>query len=151
MMRVLVVEADHDVRAYLVLLLKAMGHGAAGVVGVKALSRRLSRRAPDFVLCDANLPDGDGIAACRRIKRLRQDLQIVIMAWDQSGAVRARRAALGPVLIKPFSPPELMNALTITMLSRLNTRVALAVADLKAQNEQVRIQVGNSVVGLRDS
>lgn len=150
MMRVLVAEGDHDVRAYLVLLLRAMGHKAAGVVSLDALSRRMARRAPDAVLCDANLPRGDVIAACRQFKLLSRDLQIVIMAWDASRTARARRAALGPVLIKPFSPPELKNALTITMLSHLNTRLALVVADLKTQNAQIRAQVVNSVSVARE-
>ena len=101
-------------------------------------SDREARRAPDAVLCDANLPDGDGIEACRRLKLLRPDLTIVIMAWDRSGTDRARRAALGPVLLKPFSPPELKNALTLTMLSLFNTRLSRAISDLKTQNGQIR-------------
>ncbi|MDD5302244.1 MAG: response regulator [Elusimicrobia bacterium] len=141
MMRVLVAESDRDVRGYLVLLLTAMGHGAAGVGSVEALSRRVARRAPDAVLCDASLPDGEGIEACRRLKLLRPALTIVIMAWDPSWTARARRAALGPVLLKPFSPTELRDALTFVLFSLLKTTLSRAVSDLKRQNGQIRAQI----------
>lgn len=141
MMRVLVVESDREVRGYLILLLGAMGHAAAGVGSLEALSRRAARRAPDAVLCDANLPDGDGIEACRRLKLLRPDLTIVIMAWDPLWTARARRAALGPVLLMPFSPTELRDALTLVLFSLLKTTLSRAVSDLKTQNGQIRVQI----------
>lgn len=140
-MRVLVVESDPEVRGYLVLLLGALGHAAAGVGSLETLSRRAARRAPDAVLCDANLPDGDGIEACRRLKLLRPGLTIVIMAWDPLWTARARSAALGPVLLKPFSPTELRDALTLVLFSLLKTTLARAVSDLRTQNDQILAQI----------
>ena len=144
MMRVLVTEGDWHVRAYLVWLLNTMGHGASGVGGLEAMSRRVARRAPDAVLCDANPSDGDGIEACRRLKCLWPDLPVVIMAWDPSWLARARGAALGPVLLKPFSPPELRDALTLVMFSHLRTTLARAVFDLNTQNDHSRAQIEKS-------
>lgn len=134
MMRVLVADGDPDLRAYLVLLLQAMGHGASAVGGARALSRRAARRAPDAVLCDADLPDGDGIEAGRSLKRLSPGLTIVMMAGNRFSFLRARHAAVGPVLLKPFGPNELMNVLTRSMLSRLQTTLSRAIQNLKAQN-----------------
>lgn len=135
-MRVLVAEGDGHVRTYLVRLLNTMGHTASGVGNLEALSRRAARRTPEAVLCDANPPDGDGIETCRRLKLLHPHLSVVLMAWDPSWVARARDAALGPILLKPFSPPELRDALTLVMLSSLRTTLARAIFNLKAQNEQ---------------
>ncbi|MEQ1920477.1 MAG: response regulator, partial [Elusimicrobiota bacterium] len=111
---------------------------ASGVGNAAALSRRAARRAPDAVLCDAILPDGDGIEVCRRLKILRPALTVMIMAWDSESGVRARQAALGPVLIKPFSPEELRDALTLGLFSRLKITLSRAVTDLKTQNAEIR-------------
>ena len=143
MTKVLVAESDEVVRGYLVPLLKSLGHGAAGVGGAAALSRRAARRAPDAVLCDANLPDGDGIEACRRLKLLRPSMTVMIMAWDPASAERARHAALGPVLTKPFSPTELRDALTLGLFSHLKTTLKRAVTDLKTQNDEIRALIGD--------
>lgn len=140
-LQVLVMESDPGVRGYLVLLLRAMGCRVTAVGGLEALSRRVTRRAPDAVLCDANPPDGDGIEVCRRLKLLRPGLQIVIMAWEPLWVARARRVALGPVLLKPFGPPELRDVLTHVMFSRLKTALTCAVFDLKTQNELARTQI----------
>lgn len=137
-------ESDQDVRGYLVMLLGAMGHSASGVGSIGALSHRVNRRMPDAVLCDARLPDGDGIEACRRLKLLRPAPTIVIMAWDPVWAASARQAALGPVLLKPFSPTELRDAFTFVLFSLLKATLARAVSDLRKQNDELRIRVEDS-------
>lgn len=143
-MRVLVAEGDRDVRWYLVFLLKAMGHSAAGVCTLDSLTRRVARRKKGAVLCDAILPDGDGIEACRHIRLLQPDILVFIMAWDLALVARARQAALGPVLLKPFSPSELMNALTLGMFSQSQAVLSRIVSDLRTQNDQVRVLLQDS-------
>lgn len=144
-----VAEGDRYVRVYLVWLLKAMGHEASGVGGLEALSRRVARRVPDAVLCDASPPDGDGIEACLRLRLLLPGLPILIMAWDEARIARARRAALGPVLRKPFSPAELRDALTLGMFSLLRTTLMRAISDLKEHNVRIRAQIGDPGGGKR--
>ena len=72
---------------------------------------------------------------------LQPDLPVMIMAWDPSLIALARSAALGPVLLKPFSPQELRDALTGVMFTRLKTTLSRAISDLSVQNALAGAQI----------
>lgn len=56
----------------------------AGVGAALALARR---EQPDVVLMDFSLPDGDGMAATREIKRWREDTKVVMLTGFGEAAV----------------------------------------------------------------
>jgi DNA-binding response OmpR family regulator len=91
---VLLVEDDSRVRRVLRLALEDEGYvvneaadGAAA--GLKALSR-----SPDVVLLDLMLPDSDGFAVCRSIRRVSDVPVIIITARVDSHDVVAGLAAM---------------------------------------------------------
>lgn len=110
-MRILLAEGDPLLRRFIQRALQVLGHEVAAVEGARALSRE-SFEALDLVLCAARLPDADGIDVCRWFKSSRPSLRILFLAGDPDAAERAREAALGRVLTKPFRFHELAQALS---------------------------------------
>src|SRR5215469_1329668 len=71
-------------------------------------SEALARVAPDVVLLDLELPDGDGIAVCRKLSE-RQDVAIIVITayGEESDRVTALDAGADDYLVKPFGLAEL--------------------------------------------
>ena len=80
-MRVLIVD-DHEVlSASLALVLDDQpGLKVVGSAGTLAQARQLlATTAPDVVLLDHRLPDGDGVAAIRELRTIRPSVEIVVL------------------------------------------------------------------------
>lgn len=110
---VLVVDDDDAIRCLVSDALRREGfrvleaeNGRVGVEHVRAAARPFS-----LVLMDHNMPEMDGLAACRLIHRCSPQTPIVMMSTDslssQVGAAGARA-----FLPKPFILDELINCVT---------------------------------------
>ncbi|MGW0787737.1 response regulator transcription factor [Streptomyces sp. NPDC002911] len=95
--RILLVE-DHDMVAEAICLalerspdLQIVGR-AASVASALAATRR---HAPDVVLMDRRLPDGDAVSAIADLLVLVPDVRVLILAGEGSGSVAARVADTG--------------------------------------------------------
>jgi DNA-binding NarL/FixJ family response regulator len=96
MIRVLIVD-DHDVLGS--SLAHALGHEddivAVGVAGTLARARELiTTTAPDVLLLDHRLPDGNGVDAIGTLRELRPSMQIVVLTASPAeqvmlGAIQA--------------------------------------------------------------
>lgn len=88
--------------------------------GIEALRARSARDAieryraarPDIVLLDAELPDLDGITACRLLRSDQGDASTPVLiwsteAWSRSARVEALRAGAWGVLAMPLDAEEL--------------------------------------------
>lgn len=89
--------------------LRTVGAAASAATGV-AMSREL---APDVVIMDYNLPDGDGLAAASRILSEAPHVRIVMIAGDPAPEALRRAAAMGvcAFLPKNGSLAAMLNAL----------------------------------------
>ncbi len=112
-MRILVVEDDDRVAAALAERLRRHGAVVTRVArGADAIAHLEHGSAPlptDLVLLDLGLPDLDGLAVCRRIRRLSD---VPIIAVTARGEERDRIAGLrigaDDYVVKPYSTAELM-------------------------------------------
>jgi DNA-binding response OmpR family regulator len=106
---ILVVEDDDAIASGLVRVLESQGF----------LVRRLARGGPaaaaagadiGLVVLDLGLPDVDGIDVCRRLRRLRPELAILILtARDHElDVVTGLDAGADDYLVKPFRLSELL-------------------------------------------
>src|SRR5215469_15130019 len=103
--RVLIVEDDLGIATQLV---RGLARGGYRVEHVTMGSEALARVAPDVVLLDLELPDGDGIAVCRKLSE-RQDVAIIVITayGEESDRVTALDAGADDYLVKPFGLAEL--------------------------------------------
>ncbi len=68
-LHILVAEDDHDSRAQLVLLLKAEGHHVTEATDGKEAVRLFKETSPDLIFMDIIMPNLDGYAAAKEIKK----------------------------------------------------------------------------------
>ncbi|MEO3788502.1 response regulator transcription factor [Actinocorallia sp. B10E7] len=114
MTQVLIADDDHLMRAGLVELLtvdpdiEIVGQAATGREAV-AQARRL---APDVVLMDVRMPDLDGIAATRELRREAPDAKVLILTtFEQDDYIfGALRAGASGFLLKRSRPEDLITA-----------------------------------------
>src|SRR5262245_5636453 len=104
-MRILIVDDDDDIRAVLVLLLRAAGHQVkeAGD-GVEALARLRDGFAPELIFLDLMMPKLDGEGLLREMRRDPRLADILVCVLSGHHASRDKARELGAIgcLVKPI-------------------------------------------------
>jgi len=113
--RVLIVEADADLRAMLRSLLEVSGHHVSDAAdGPSAFSIALRAR-PEVVLIDVELPGFDGYELARRLRMAPETKSVVLIAITgdhrEHDAERARLAGFDHYASKPVDPEALAQIL----------------------------------------
>ncbi len=109
-MRILIVEDEARIRAFLARAFEAEGLGVDVVAdGEQGLARALAG-SYDLVILDLLLPGASGLDALRELHRERSDLPVLILSARTDLPVKLRSFELGAVdyLAKPFSLDELL-------------------------------------------
>jgi PAS domain S-box-containing protein len=114
--RVLVVDDNLDAAAALKLLLESLGH-ATCVAGDGAQALKMaSEFRPDVVLLDIGMPGIDGYEVARRLRALKRDVPLRIVAvtgWGQDAdRERSREAGFDLHLVKPVEVNDLARVLS---------------------------------------
>jgi two-component system response regulator VicR len=109
--KLLVVEDDRFVAQSLRRLFEAEGYCCSVVHSAGALRAELGEpgRAPDLVLLDLGLPDGDGFSVCRWL-RGQSDLPVILLTArsDIVDKVVGLEVGADDYVTKPFDPRELV-------------------------------------------
>lgn len=109
-MRVLIVEDEQALREGLTDLLTAAGHEVVACEHGKDAVAVGTEEVFELVLLDLMLPDIDGVEVCRRLRRARPTLHILMLTARGSEDDRVKGLALGAddYMSKPFSVRELL-------------------------------------------
>ena len=139
MTRVLVADDDHLMRAGLIELLTAdptieiVGQADTGRTAVE----ETIRTAPDVVLMDVRMPDGDGIDATRQLALAAPEVRVLILTtFEQDDYVfNALRAGASGFLLKRTRPEDLIAAVHVIAAGEalLSPSVTRRVVDRLAQ------------------
>ncbi len=129
MSRILVVDDEPGLRAFLKGALAPVGHIVDAVGDGDDALVALSRQAYDLVLTDLRMPRMDGVSLLRVIKRDQPEVEVVVLtAWGNvEGAVEAMRAGAFDYLQKPISSPEELRLVVGRALERRRLMDARAV------------------------
>lgn len=121
--QILIVEDDSFLNQTLACHLRADGYAVAAALTARAAEQALAGRSFDLVLLDVNLPDGDGLALCRRIRAASPDtLVLFLTAHDQeSDQLRGYEAGAVDYITKPFVVSALRRKIR-AMLAQLERR-----------------------------
>jgi DNA-binding response OmpR family regulator len=106
---ILVVEDELLTRRTLQELLQREGFTVTTTGTVAEAMGEINRRTYDLVLLDVVLPDGDGLAACRRIRE-RHRMPIVFLSTRRQLEDRVAGLETGAddYIVKPFEPAEMI-------------------------------------------
>jgi len=118
----LVVEDDGDIREFLADDLRARGFRTETSVSCGDAIGRLREQSFDVVLCDVQLPDGDGLSVLRWCRQ-RPDPPVVILLTGYGSIVRAveaMREGADDYLTKPIVDDELAASLSRAMARRID-------------------------------
>jgi signal transduction histidine kinase len=113
--RILVVEDLQDAAESLAMLLTLAGHEVRVAASAREALAAAPEQGPDVVICDIGLPDMDGYALCRELRKLpglNGTYFIALTGYGQSEDVRrAHDAGFAVHLTKPVEPARLREVL----------------------------------------
>jgi DNA-binding response OmpR family regulator len=153
-MRILIVEDEARIRAFLARAFEAEGFGVDVVSdGELGLARALAGQY-DLVVLDLMLPGLSGLDALRELHREKSDLPVLILSARSDLPIKLKSFELGAVdyVAKPFSLDELLARARVQLRrSRVandgtEVRVGRLVLDLARR----QARVGESVADLSD-
>ena len=107
--RVLVVDDEPEIVRGLKIVLRGAGYAVeAAATKAEALSS-VATRPPEALVLDLVLPDGDGVAVCKEIRRWsRLPILVLSAVGDEREKVRALDAGADDYVTKPFGTEELL-------------------------------------------
>ena len=124
--RILVVEDDRNIVDLIQANLAVRGYAVATCGDAAKALWAFEHEAPDLVLLDLNLPNGDGFELCRQLREASPVGIIVVSARrGEHDKVRALNLGADDYLTKPFGIEELLARIGATLR---RTRAAVPVA-----------------------
>ncbi|MCO5172258.1 MAG: response regulator [Planctomycetes bacterium] len=111
MARVAVVEDEAQVRETLATTLRERGYEVVAFQDFSTAYDALSRLAPDLLIADVNLPDGNGLELVARLRTLHaESFPIIVLSGlnSETDFMRGFAAGASDYLSKPFTRDELL-------------------------------------------
>jgi DNA-binding NtrC family response regulator len=146
--RVLIVEDEPGLREGLVGAVETLGYRAVPAAGLAEARRAFSTDAPDCVLLDIRLKDGDGLDFLSELRAgAHRDVPVIVSTayGDSERTIRAMRDGAFDYLTKPFDLP----ALLVTVQRAVKQRaLAQTIEPPRAAPPQSGLLVGTSAAML---
>ena len=153
-MRVLVVEDDSQVAAYLVKGLKEQGHNVDHAADGKNGLFLATSEDYDAMIIDRMLPELDGLAIVKSVRAAGKTTPMLILSalGDVDARVEGLRAGGDDYLTKPFAFSELLARLDALLRRARQAPAAettLRVADLELDQLTRTVKRGGSIIALQ--
>jgi two-component system OmpR family response regulator len=109
MAEILVVDDDGHIREVVRFALGRAGHSVREANNGRAALRAVAERVPDLIVLDIVMPEEDGLATCREIRRhSRVPIIFVSSRDDELDRIVGLELGGDDYVSKPFSPRELV-------------------------------------------
>ena len=107
--RILIVDDEPALQSMVREILTQAGYETDAALDCAGALERFSAAAPDAVLLDVMLPDGDGFSLLGQLRR-RRDVPVLFLSARDEDEARLRGLGLGAddYITKPFLPQELL-------------------------------------------
>jgi DNA-binding response OmpR family regulator len=109
MARIIIVEDNDSIREAVVSYLRLQDHEAVEFSKTNGVLEAIRMKAPDLIILDIMLPDGNGFQLAKRI-RDHSDIPIIFLTAKTAESDRITGLEIGAddYVTKPFSPKELV-------------------------------------------
>ena len=138
MARILVVDDERNIRRMLRGLLEDEGYAVAVAGDLAAAKEAIAAHAPDLLLLDLLLPDGDGLSLLQALRAGGSAPEVIMMSGHGTidAALRATRLGARDFIEKPIQAERLLvaidNALRMRRLHRENSALREELAGRRA-------------------
>jgi len=106
---ILVVEDETSIASFVAAYLRNAGYGVRTASTAQAAAVELTTETPALVVLDLNLPDGDGVELCRRIRKSSDIPILMLTARDEDvDKIIGLEVGADDYMTKPFNPRELV-------------------------------------------
>jgi DNA-binding response OmpR family regulator len=106
---ILVIEDETSIATFVAAYLRNAGYGVTTAATAQTALIQLAGDAPALVILDLNLPDGDGVELCRRIRKTSDVPILMLTARDEDiDKIIGLEVGADDYMTKPFNPRELV-------------------------------------------
>jgi DNA-binding response OmpR family regulator len=106
---ILVVEDETSIASFVAAYLKNAGYAVRTAASAQAALTEMMGETPALVVLDLNLPDGDGVELCRRIRKSSDVPILMLTARDEDvDKIIGLEVGADDYMTKPFNPRELV-------------------------------------------
>ncbi|HEX4745473.1 MAG TPA: response regulator transcription factor [Gaiellaceae bacterium] len=106
---VLVVEDETSIASFIAAYLRNAGYTVTTAASAQAALIQLAGDVPALVILDLNLPDGDGVELCRRVRKTSDVPILMLTARDEDiDKIIGLEVGADDYMTKPFNPRELV-------------------------------------------
>ncbi len=150
---VLVIEDEHAMRRLLRASLEAHGFVVVDAATMAEGRRAATSAAPDLVILDLGLPDGDGLDLVRALREWTRVPIIVVSARDrEADKIKALDAGADDYVTKPFGTGELLARMRVALrhaaVTSATAEVVLEVGPLRLDHDRHEVTVDGAAVKL---
>lgn len=143
MTKILLVEDDSQITAYLGELLRAEGFDTQIAGSKKEAGECLLAQDFDLVLLDVSLPDGNGFSICAEVKR-EYEIPVVFLtaSGDEYSVVAGLDMGADDYIAKPFRPRELISRIRLVLRRCKKEQRILSCGDLRVNVSSATVTKG---------
>ena len=106
---ILVVEDETSIASFVAAYLRNAGYAVKTAASAQTALIALAGETPALVILDLNLPDGDGVELCRRIRKTSDVPILMLTARDEDiDKIIGLEVGADDYMTKPFNPRELV-------------------------------------------
>ena len=106
---ILVIEDETSIASFVAAYLRNAGYTVRTASSAKSAVVELTGGLPSLIILDLNLPDGDGVELCRRIRKSSDVPILMLTARDEDvDKIIGLEVGADDYMTKPFNPRELV-------------------------------------------
>jgi DNA-binding response OmpR family regulator len=106
---ILVIEDETSIASFVAAYLKNAGYAVRTAATAQAALIEIASEMPALIVLDLNLPDGDGVDLCRRIRKSSDVPILMLTARDEDvDKIIGLEVGADDYMTKPFNPRELV-------------------------------------------
>ena len=121
--RIMVVDDDADVRAFLADTLESFGHAVVACDGGASALAAFDSAAPDLVLIDFTMPGMNGADLARELRKLRPGVPVAfVTGYAETEQIETAVGGAAPILRKPFGVADLAKLVRVLVGAEASDR-----------------------------